>query len=578
MKRNKLIYALGLCLISTVLFVGLCFAQKAPKDEFDFPKLSKIKMPEIKEVTFDNGLRIFLVEDHNFPTIDIQALFGAGSTYEPAEKIGLATMTGIVLRTGGTKNMTGDEIDKKLETLAASIETSVGLNYGVLRISSLKEDIDNVIPIAVDILQTPVFAEDKIKLAKVQHRAGIARRNDNVRQIRSREFTKIIYGAESPYARHTEFATIESISRDDLIAYYERHFHPNNMIMTVWGDFKAKKMIENLERTFGTLESADLDIPPTPEVTYDYKNSVNYIDKQDLNQSSILMGHIGGRYDNPDYPALLVMNQILTMDRMFKKIRSDEGLAYSVSGYYGVALDHPGIFIATAETKSESTVYAIRLMKKEIERMTQEEVTDEELNRGKDQFLNSYVFNYDSKEKIVNRMLTLAHFGYPLDFMDQIKSGVEKVGKADILRVAKTYLRPDTMQILVVGKKQDFDEPLSVFGEVNEIDITIPGGDAGSVDPNAKAITLSAEELKKYEGEYSTQLAPIKISLTVKDAVLSAQIVGQPAFPLTPFSKTEFRFEPAKVVIEFNTNDKGEVQYTSFTLKQGGQNIPFERE
>ena len=289
------------------------------------------------------------------------------------------------------------------------------------------------------------------------------------------------------------------------------------------------------------------------------------------------MGHIGGRYDNPDYPALLVMNQILTTDRMFKKIRSGEGLAYNVFGYYGVGLDHPGIFTAGAQTKSESTVYAIRLMIKEIERMTQEEVTDEELNRGKDEFLNSYVFNYDRKEKIVNRMLTFAHFGYPLDFADQIKQGVERVTKADVLRVAKQYLKPDKLQILVTGKKQDFDEPLSVFGEVNEIDITIPGG-PGSADPNAKAITLSVEELKKYEGEYSTQLAPIKISLTVKDTVLSAQVAGQPAFPLTPFSKTEFRFEPAKVVIEFDTNDQGEARYTSFTLKQMGQSIPFERE
>lgn len=577
MKKEILIRTLGLCLIFTVLFVGLCFAQKAPKDEFDFPKLNKIKMPEIKEKTFENGLRIFLVEDHDFPTIDIQAAFGGGSMYEPAEKIGLAAMTGIVLRTGGTKNMTGDEIDKELETLAASIETSVGLNYGILQISSLKEDIDKVLPIAVDVIQNPVFAEEKIELAKVQARAVIARRNDNVRQIQSREFTKVIYGAESPYARHTEYATIESINRDDLIAYHKRFFHPNNMIMAVWGDFKAKEMMEKLERTFGTLEPAEVDIPPTPEVTYDYKVTVNYIDKQDVNQSNILMGHIGGRYDNPDYPALLVMNQILTMDRMFKKIRSQEGLAYNVFGYYGVALDHPGIFNAGAQTKSESTVYAIRLMIKEIERITQEEVTDEELNRGKDEFLNSYVFNYDSKQKIVNRMLTFAHFGYPLDFADQIKRGVEKVTKADVLRVAKQYLKPDKLQVLVAGKKQDFDEPLSVLGEVNEIDITIPGG-AGSVDPNAKPITLSAEELKKYEGEYSTQLAPIKISLTAKDAVLSAQVAGQPAFPLTPFSKTEFRFEPTKVVIVFDTNDKGEVQYTSFALKQMGQSIPFKRE
>jgi hypothetical protein len=204
-------------------------------------------------------------------------------------------------------------------------------------------------------------------------------------------------------------------------------------------------------------------------------------------------------------------------------------------------------------------------------------VTDEELNRGKDEFLNSYVFNYDSKSKIVNRMLTFAHFGYPLDFADQIKRGVEKVTKADVLRVAKQYLKPDKLQVLVAGKKQDFDEPLSVFGEVNEIDITIPSP-PGSADPDAEPITMSEEELKKYEGEYSTQAAPIKISLTVKDGVLSAQVAGHPSISLTPYNRTEFRFKPANVVIEFNSKDQGEVQYTSFTFKQMGQNIPFERE
>jgi len=159
---------------------------------------------------------------------------------------------------------------------------------------------------------------------------------------------------------------------------------------------------------------------------------------------------------------------------MFKKIRTDEGLAYSVWGTYGASFSYPGVFSCAAQTKSESTVYAIELMLEEVRLITQEEVSDDELARAKDRYLNTYVFNFDSKPKIVNRLMTYAYNDYPLDFMETIKTGVEKVTKADVLRVADKYLRPDKVQILVVGNKEDFDKPLSSIGEVNIIDITIP--------------------------------------------------------------------------------------------------------
>ncbi len=178
--------------------------------------------------------------------------------------------------------------------------------------------------------------------------------------------------------------------------------------------------------------------------------------------------------DNPDYSALSVMNSILSFDRMFKKIRTDEGVAYSVWGSYGASYVNPGTFSCGAQTKSESTVYAIDLMFKELKRITEQEVSDEELAKAKDQYLNSYVFNFDSKSKIVNRMLTYAYYGYPLDFIEKVKKGVEKTTKADVLRVAKKYLQPNKIQILVVGKQEDFDKPLSTLGNVNAIDIAIP--------------------------------------------------------------------------------------------------------
>ncbi len=497
MRKDKLFFLVNTILIVFILLSTLSFAQKSPKDEFDFPKLNDIKMPKVIEKELPNGIKLYLVEDHTYPTINMRGMVRAGSVYEPADKVGLAYVTGAVLRTGGTESMTGDEIDKKLETMAASIETGIGETSGYISVSLLKDNLVDVLPILADILMNPVFDEEKIELEKVQQRSAISRRNDNVSQITNREFYKVIYGEDSPYARHTEYETINAITRDDIVKFYSRFFHPNNIMMTVWGDFNAKDMVKKLEKTFAGWKPAKLDIPPLPEVKYDFEYTVNYIHKPDVNQANIMMGHIGGIKKNPDLAALTIMNSILSFDRMFKKIRTDEGLAYSVWGSYGTNFNYKGVFNAGAQTKSQSTVYAIQLMIEEMKHMMNEEVTAEELKRAKDQYLNSFVFNFDSKSKIVNRMLTYAYYDYPIDFAEQLKQDVEKVTREDVLRVAKKYLRPDQVQILVVGNKEDFDEPLSTLGSVNEIDITIPQPKEEAPEATAESLEEGMSLLKK---------------------------------------------------------------------------------
>ena len=471
-RRSLLV--LGAIVLVLALYVPSVLAQKSPKDRFEFPPLNPIKMPEIETLELTNGLKVFLVEDHNYPTIDLRAVVRIGSVHEPAEKIGLAAMTGTVLRTGGTTSRTGDDIDRELESLAAVVETYIGLRSGGFVVSMLKEDVDRVLAILTDILVAPAFREDKIELAKIQQRSAISRRNDEVEGIARREFWKLMYGATSPYARHPEYATIDAITKEDIVRFYKRGFYPNNTIMTVWGDFATDEMAEKLKKTLGTWPEGTPDIPTQPKVEYEYRYTVNLVDKQDVNQSHISLGHIGGLMNNPDYPALSVMNNILSWERMFKKIRTDEGLAYYVWGTYGASYRHPGVFSCAAQTKTESTVYAIELMLEEVRRITEEEVSNEELARAKDRYLNTYVFNFDSKAKIVNRLMTYAYNDYPMNFMETIKSGVEKVTKADVFRVAQKYLQPDKVQILVVGNQKAFDKPLSNLGKVNIIDITIP--------------------------------------------------------------------------------------------------------
>ena len=465
--------AFGLCFI-----VPGCFQKKvAPYTRLKYPKLGDIEIPQVERVNLPNGMQLFLLEDHELPLIRISARIRVGSVYEPADKIGLAAITGSVMRTGGTTSKTGDQIDEELEQIAASVETGIGLNSGYASMSVLKEDIDTGLAILADVLMNPAFRKDKILLAKVQHRSSIARRNDQVSQIAGREYNKLIYGPQGVYARHTEYATIDNISRNDLVAFHKKFYYPNNMMLAVCGDFDTKQIIKKIERAFADWEKADVELSEVPQVNYEFRPTVNVIRKDDINQACIRLGHIGCMMNDPDYFALIVMNRILGTgftSRLFRNVRSREGLAYSVFGIYSANYDHLGVFYVGCQTKSESTVHAIRAMVREVEKMTESEATDEELAIAKESYLNSFVFNFDSKGEIINRLMTYDYFGYPPDFLQKTKENIEKVTKADVLRVARKHLQFDKLQILAVGRPQDFDEPLSVLGPMREIDITIP--------------------------------------------------------------------------------------------------------
>ena len=475
--RSFVIQVVFLAVSGLGLLWSGCAEQATDYKHLKYPKLGDIEVPEVRQATLANGMRLFLLEDHELPLVNVSVMIRAGSVYEPAEKIGLASITGEVMRTGGTASRTGDEIDEELEAIAASVETGIGLNSGSASMSVLKGDLDKGLSILADVLMNPAFREDKIQLAKMQVGSSIARRNDSVGAVAGREFDKLIYGADSVYARHAEYATIGSITRDDLVAFHRKYFGPNNAMLAVWGDFNTKEMIEKIEQVFEKWDKIDLQLPRVPEVKYDFRKTVNVVRKDDVNQSNVYMGHIGGLRSDPDFFSLIVMNKILGggfTGRLFKNVRSREGLAYSVYGSYSANYDYPGEFYVGCQTKSEKTVYAIQAMLREVEKMKESEVTDEELALAKDSFLNSFVFNFDTKGEIVNRLMVYEYFGYPADFLLKTKANVEKVTKADVLRVARKHLHPDKLQILAVGRPDDFGQPLSVLGPVNEIDITIP--------------------------------------------------------------------------------------------------------
>jgi len=482
------------------LYVGLvlatvALAQQAPKPapatpktaarrppasykDLKFPPMNKITVPEPVRFQLPNGMTVFLVEDHELPMISVSALVRTGSRWEPADKVGLASITGTVMRTGGTASRPGDQLDEELDRLGAIVETGIGQDSGGATVSVLKEDIDTGLTILADILQNPAFPEDKITLAKIRMRESVARRNDDPGEIASREFRRILFGKDSPYARVPEYATIDSITRDDLVAFHRQFFQPENVILGVWGDFDAAEMRAKIENTLGKWARGGRPQPPVPDIDPAARNraGIYAINKDDVNQSRVLMGFIGGKRNDPDYYALTVANTILGggfSSRLMNHVRADQGLAYSVGSSWAAGWDRPGYFVASGATKSETTVKIINAIKAEIQKLA-EDVTDDELARAKDAILKGFAFEFDSTGEIVRRLMTYEYFGYPSDYLQRYRDNIEKVTKADVLRVAKQYLKTDNLAILVLGREKDFDQPLTALGEVTPIDISIP--------------------------------------------------------------------------------------------------------
>ena len=483
-------------------------AKNKPHEGLVYPPLNQPQPPVPDRFELDNGMIVYLLEDHELPIIDISVRIRTGSLYEPADQVGLAAITGAVMRTGGTTSKTGDELDEILENLAASVETGIGDDAGSASVSVLKEDLDTGLSILADILMNPAFRKDKIELEKVQHRSGIARRNDNPGGITRREFSKLIYGADSPYARTTEYDTINSITRDDLIAFYQKFFRPNNIILGVLGDFDSETMLAKIQEAFKGWEPAEIDLPEKPKIPETYEKIVALVNKEDVNQTNIRMGHIGWLRQNEDYPALVVMSQILGIgfsSRLINSIRVEKGLAYSVGNNYGAGYDVPGVFFIVCGTKSEATVTAIEAILVEVEKMRTEEVTDEELKQAIDGFMNSSVFDYDTKGEILSRALRYEYYEYPQDFVEQLMAGIREVTKADVKRVAVQYLHPDKFTLIAVGKASDFDKPLNMLGDVTEVDITIsppspePVPEAGEAEV-AKAKAILADVVEAHGG------------------------------------------------------------------------------
>jgi predicted Zn-dependent peptidase len=493
-----------------------------------YPPLGPIKIPEPTQVTLSNGMQVFLLENHELPLVSGFALVRTGNLFDPPDKRGLSQVMADVLRSGGTKTKTGDQIDEDLENIAASVESGMDETSASVSFSGLKETADTVLDVFKDVLINPEFRQDKLDLTLTQYRSGIARRNDDADAIPSRELMSILYGRDTPYGWQVEYEHLARIHREDLIAFYQRYYFPRNIMLAVYGDFSTKDMQDKLEKLFGGWTVTQPPVPPFPTVTAKPAPGVYFAAKPDVTQTFFSMGHLGGTLRDKDYPALEVAANILGegfSSRLVSEIRTKLGYTYSIGATWAAAYDHPGTFRIGGSTKSATTTETVEAIRKEIDKMRSAEVTEKELNDAKDAVRNSFVFFFDSPAKTLNRVVRYEYYGYPKDFLFQYQKAIESVTRADVLRVVKEHFLPEEMAIVAVGNPKDFGKPLSTLGAVTELDLTIP-------EPKrelSKADPASLARGKQLLQRAQQAMGGAEKLASVKDVTRSAELALEPA-------------------------------------------------
>lgn len=496
--KNSLKFASALALVAATTLAGSASAALDPKFDpagIQIPTLNPIRTYKAERFTLPNGMVVYLQEDHRLPTVAGTLYCRASAAWAPAEKAGLGGLTGQVMRSGGSAAHGGDYLDDRLAAMGASVTTGISQDFASGGFRCLKENSAEVIGLLAEVVNSPAFPDDKIELGKVGMRRQVAQRNDDLTEILIRLAGQAVFGKGHPYARVTEYATIDAIVREDLVNFHRLAYTPDRAYCVIYGDFKTADMKKVVTARFGAWKKTGLAAPAMPADPPLGQPRLVFAPKDDVTQSGVLIGHLGYKASDPDHPAMDIYEQILGggwQSRLFNKIRTERGLAYAAGATAGGGFTRPGNFVAYSLTRSESTMVALDLLRSEVARSLNEPLSEAEVKRARESVLNSMVFNYASPSAAAFRSAYYEAIGYPQDFLQTYQKGIEATTAASIQAAARRKVHPENFVTIIVGKEKDFDRPLSAAGiPLERVDITIPPPAskvaAGAATPEALA-------------------------------------------------------------------------------------------
>ncbi len=407
-----------------------------------------------------NGMVVFIAEDKALPLVNISLTLKVGSWLDPTGKEGLASYTGSQMRRGGTKSLSAEELDERLDFLAAQVSSGFGPTSGGASLNCLTDNLEESLALLVEMLREPRFQEDRLELAREQSLQAMKKRNDDSADIEGREWNVLLNGEGHFTNRFTTEASITGITRDDLVAFHRKYVHPSRMIAAVSGSFDTAEMLERLERAFADWAGEPAEMAPIPDTVAPAAPGLYRIEK-DVNQGRVSIGLSGVTRDHPDVYALEVMNDILGgggfTSRITTTVRSNEGLAYSAGSAIRFGTWYPGRFRAGFQSKSPTVARATELVLEEIGKIRGEGVTAEELATAKASLVETFPSNFNSKSRSMGIFASDEYTGRDPEYWANYRDRIRAVTTEDVQRVAREHLLPEKLIILAVGSQADID-------------------------------------------------------------------------------------------------------------------------
>ena len=429
----------------------------APEPTFAAPAIQKDKLA--------NGVEVWLVQDDKLPLVQTNIAFKGGWAAEPAAKPATGSLTS-ELMDEGTKTRTALQISEEAKSLGANMGSSSGFDGMTLSVNVLKKNLDKGYALLSDILLNPTFPQEELARQKKMYMGRIAQENKQPGTVAQKAFLKALYGADHPYGRPqtgsgTE-ASINAITRDDLVAFYQTNYTPANATIVISGNITMAEAKTALDKAFKNWTSTGTPaVANIPEAAPIAKTKVVIVDKPGAAQSAIMIGHAGIKRSDPDYMPIQVMMNVLGSQftsRINMNLREDKGYTY------GAFANFPnrrgtGPFIASAQVETPNTKESVVEFIKELREITTTRpVTETELTDSKNNLIKGFPSGFESIGAVAGGMGAMVTYGLPQDEWQTYVSRVNAVDLAAANRAATSHINPDALLIVIVGDRAKIEE------------------------------------------------------------------------------------------------------------------------